>query len=56
MEKIDREALRARQERIHWIMDGSVCVIDGWCWALTPRLRTVCIGKEADVLKGKENE
>ena len=37
---------------VRWIMDDSVCVVDGWCWALTPGLRTVSIGKEADIIKG----
>lgn len=40
-----------KQAPIHWILDNSVCVINEWCWALTPSGRTVCIGKEADVLR-----
>ena len=43
---------QTKQSPVHWIMDDSVCVVDGWCWALTPGLRTVCIGKEADIIKG----
>lgn len=40
-----------KQDRIHWILNDSVVVVDGWCWAITPRGRTVCIGREADVIK-----
>ncbi len=41
-----------KQESIRWILNDSVCVIDGKCYALTPQLRTVCIGKVEDVIKG----
>jgi len=43
---------KVKQEKIHWISNDSVCIVDGWGYALTPNLRTVCIGKEEDILKG----
>ena len=44
------------QEAVKWILNDSVCVVDGWCWAVSPNLRTVCIGKEEDVIRRFENE
>ena len=40
-----------KPDNIHWILNDSVCIVDGWGFALTPNLRTVCIGKEKDVLE-----
>ena len=43
-----------KPESIHWIKGDSVCVVDGWCWAVTPLGRTVCIGREKDILEGNK--
>ena len=42
-----------KQDQIKWILNDSVCVVDGWCWTITPRGGTVCIGKEEDVINKK---
>lgn len=45
-----------KQANVRWILDNSVCVVDGWGYALTPSLRTVCIGKEEDIIRGVRDE
>ena len=34
-----------------WSTDGQVFYVDGWAWGLTPSLKTICLGKEEDIIK-----
>lgn len=34
-----------------WDDTGQVFYIDGWGYGLSPNLRTICIGKEEDIIK-----
>ena len=40
-----------KQEPVKWVRNNSMVVVDGRCWATTPKLRTVCVGRESDVIK-----
>lgn len=41
-----------KQNSVHWILNDSVCIVDGFGWGVAPNLRTVCLGREEDILKG----
>lgn len=35
----------------YWSEDGQAYYLDGWAWGVSKALRTVCMGKEEDVIK-----
>ncbi len=47
---------KIKQDKIRWILNDSVCIIDDKGYALTPNLRTVCIGTEEEIIKRDNDE
>ena len=49
-------ATRLREVPITWSKDGQFCFIDGQAWGVNKKLKTVWVGTEKDIKKGKRNE
>ena len=39
---------------IHWLPGDQVCIIDGWGYGVDKMGRTICIGKEEDIIKNNK--
>lgn len=40
-----------KQPAPHWIAEGSINVIDGYCWGVDSYGKSICVGKEKDILE-----
>ncbi len=45
------ERPQQKQPAPHWIAEDSINVIDGWCWGVNSYGKSICVGKEKDILE-----